>query len=65
MKNAPLKIQFQWGYEAFSKGILTTKIKRNTMQYREWQRGWNTAYFDNLKGIRNGNKATTRNKKVA
>jgi len=29
----------------------------NTMQYREWQRGWNDAYYENLeKGKYNGIK---------
>lgn len=53
--DAPLKIQYQAGYTAFhrggyfnSKNIFvqhTPNIDRNTMQYREWQRGWNDAYF--------------------
>ena len=49
--DAPLRLQFQWGYTAFKKGYITTNIDPKTMQYREWQRGWDTAYFDNLKGL--------------
>ena len=45
------------GYGAFSKTemrkgkhhIVANPLKKNTTPYREWQRGWNAAYFDNLK----------------
>ena len=56
--DAPLRIQFEWGYEAFNKGgsfnkkghymQMSPNMDPNSMQYREWQRGWNTAYFENL-----------------
>lgn len=67
--DAPLRIQFEWGYEAFKKGgsfrsVNPNKVRskkvyvenrpnmdENTMQYREWQRGWNTAYFENLEKL--------------
>ena len=68
--DAPLRIQYQWGYDAFKRGgrFITVKSKNifqesrpnldpNTMQHREWQRGWNDAYYENLtKGIYNGIK---------
>ena len=68
--DAPLRIQYQWGYDAFKRGgrFITIKgknifqesrpnIDSNTMQYREWQRGWNDAYFEQLeKGQYNGIK---------
>ena len=68
--DAPLRIQYQWGYDAFKRGgrFITIKgknifqesrpnIDSNTMQYREWQRGWNDAYFESLeKGKYNGIK---------
>ena len=68
--DAPLRIQYQWGYEAFKRGGRLVKrgkqmlfeenrpnIDPNTMQYREWQRGWNDAYFEQLeKGQYNGAK---------
>ena len=62
--DAPLKIQFEWGYEAFKRGggFKNSSRKRvfvenrpnmdtNTMQYREWQRGWDAAYFENLEKL--------------
>ena len=68
--DAPLRIQYQWGYDAFKRGGRLVKrgkqmlfeenrpnIDPNTMQYREWQRGWNDAYFEQLeKGQYNGTK---------
>ena len=68
--DAPLRIQYQGGYDAFKRGgrFITVKGKNifqesrpnldsNTMQYREWQRGWNDAYYENLtKGTYNGVK---------
>ena len=59
--DAPLRIQFEWGYEAFKKGKLSKAKKgffsadsgldNNTMQHREWVRGWNTAFYDNLSKV--------------
>lgn len=56
--DAPLRVQYSIGYAAFksagyhkkvgSKTVFVehrTKDDMNTMQYREWQRGWNDAYF--------------------
>ena len=63
--DAPLRIQYQWGYDAFKRGgRLVTKngkqmyqenrpnLDPNTMQYREWQRGFNFAYAINLKKVK-------------
>jgi hypothetical protein len=59
--DAPLRIQYQWGYDAFKRGGMFKKVGKkrvfvenrpnldpNTMQYREWQRGWNDAYRESL-----------------
>jgi hypothetical protein len=59
--DAPLRIQYQWGYDAFKRGGRMVKkgkiqifeenrpnIDPNTMQAREWQRGWNDAYYEQL-----------------
>lgn len=46
---APLKIQFNKGYQAFRRGLTKNPYQRkNDIQTREWERGFNTAYFDAL-----------------
>ena len=47
-RSAPLKIQYQQGYYAFSRGWLGNQYNLTTMAGKEWQRGFDTAYFDNL-----------------
>ena len=46
--DAPLKIQWMKGYDAFVYGKLRNPYGSDTMLYREWERGFNTAYYDNL-----------------
>ncbi len=51
--DAPLKIQYSKGYNAFWRGTdkdnypFRNPYHPNSMQYREWQRGYNKAYFEN------------------
>lgn len=40
------------GYEAFRIGHVECPFTVNTQKYREWMRGFNDAYFENLKGRR-------------
>ena len=50
---------FESGYAAFNRVILRKKyyhqlanpMKNGTTGHKEWQRGWNTAYFDNLEKL--------------
>jgi len=42
---------FAQGYEAFLKGYLVCPYRPHRMFEREWHRGFNVAYFDNLKKI--------------
>mgnify|MGYP001434724003 CR=1 FL=1 len=62
--NKSLAKNFEEGYEAFSKvqefkskhyGILYRQMpnpmRKNTTPYREWQRGWEAAYFKNLEKL--------------
>jgi hypothetical protein len=48
-RTAPLKIQFEKGVYAFKRGWLGNPYDPETIQGKEWQRGFNSAYFDNLK----------------
>tara|TARA_R110001599_G_C12039157_1_gene640936 strand:- start:258 stop:494 length:237 start_codon:yes stop_codon:yes gene_type:complete len=47
--DAPLRIQFEKGVLSFRKGKVRSPYPLNTMQYREWERGFESAYFANLK----------------
>ena len=51
-RNAPLKIQFGQGYYAFSRGWLGNQYPADSMAGKEWQRGFDAAYFDNLAKIK-------------
>lgn len=49
MRYAPLKIQFEKGYQAFRRGFVKNPYRRkDDIQSREWERGFNAAYFDAL-----------------
>ena len=50
------------GYEAFLKGRLICPFKVGRMYFREWNRGFNTAYFDNLERIKHVGQSTKRNR---
>lgn len=47
-RQPPLSIQFSEGYKAFRWGMLTNKYDVDTAKGKEWQRGFNAAYFKNL-----------------
>jgi hypothetical protein len=47
-RTAPLSIQLEKGKFAFKKGWLGNPYKPETVQGKEWQRGFNAAYFENL-----------------
>ena len=50
--DAPLKIQWRRGYDAFYSGAkYTNPYKENSMQSREWERGYNRQYFINLNKV--------------
>ena len=50
--DAPLKFQYEQGYSDFKRGRVNSPFHKDTMQYREWNRGFNTAYFENLKKVK-------------
>jgi len=50
--DAPLRVQHQMGYAAFKHGRMTNPFSDDTMQYREWNRGFDRAFYDNLKRVK-------------
>jgi hypothetical protein len=49
LRSAPLKIQFNKGYQAFRRGFTKNPYQRkDDVQSREWERGFNAAYFAEL-----------------
>jgi len=58
--DAPLKFQQEKGYKDFRQGRVVNPFPSDTMQYREWERGFNKAYFDQVKRVRDHEQATGR-----
>lgn len=50
--DAPLRMQYEKGYADFRKGRVGNPFSEDTMQYREWERGFNTAYYEQLNRIK-------------
>lgn len=44
----PLTIAFEMGKRAFYKGIFDAPYKEGTVLLKEWHRGFNESYFENL-----------------
>lgn len=42
---------FDKGYEGFKRNR-TNPFNKDTHSYREWERGYNASYFDNLKLVK-------------
>lgn len=49
--DAPLRMQFDKGYRDFRRGKTTNPFHPDTMQHREWQRGFDIAYYEQLKRV--------------
>ena len=60
--DAPLFIQYKKGITSFYRNE-TTPYKIHTMQQREWSRGWNVAYAENLKKVKHA-EARRRSEKI-
>lgn len=43
---------FEQGYQDFDKGKTTNPYPKNTSKYRDWESGFNKAYFRNLEKLR-------------
>ena len=50
--DAPLKIQFSKGMTDFKRGKINNPYHLNTMQAREWERGYNISYFQRLERVK-------------
>ena len=50
--DAPLKIQFSKGMTDFKRGRVNNPYHSNTMQAREWARGYNLSYFQRLERVK-------------
>tara|TARA_B110000902_G_C14003889_1_gene473756 strand:- start:37 stop:267 length:231 start_codon:yes stop_codon:yes gene_type:complete len=61
--DAPLKIQFTKGFSDFKRGKRTNPYNHNTMQAREWTRGFNTSYFQTLEKVKH-NEARRGSEKI-
>ena len=62
--DAPLKVQYTMGFDGFRYNRLVNPFHKDTMQFREWNRGFNKAYFDNLKRVKD-NEARTRSRAIS
>ena len=51
--DAPLSLQFNQGFNAFKRKKLVNPFNDMTMQSREWQRGFNSAYYMQLERTKN------------
>ncbi len=47
-RSAPLRIQFEQGYKAFRHGWIVNQYDPMSVAGKEWQRGFDRGYFDNL-----------------
>jgi len=45
---------FDEGYRAFKRGNVVNPYHKNTVRNRDWEFGFNKAYFDNLKELEIG-----------
>ncbi len=61
--DAPLKIQFMKGVSDFKRGRINNPYNLNTMQAREWERGFNLSYFQKLERVKK-DEARRRGEKI-
>lgn len=62
--DAPLRMQFEKGYRDFRRGRITNPFHPDTMQHREWQRGFNAAFAEQLSRVQENEQSRTRGQKV-
>lgn len=47
MKKTGLEIAYERGRDAFIEGVFTSPYNEQTMKHKEWQRGFNDAFYNN------------------
>ena len=62
--DAPLRMQFEKGYRDFKRGRITNPFHQDTMQHREWQRGFDKAHADQLSRVQENEQTRARGKTV-
>ncbi len=60
--DAPLHIQYKKGFNSFFRNE-GTSFNINTMQYREWLRGWHDAFVRQLEKVQHA-EARKRSEKI-
>ena len=63
--DAPLSVQYNRGVVDFKKGRTVNPFSDDTMLYREWERGFNAAYFENLKEVKRNEQLTKRGRAIS
>lgn len=53
---------FDEGVRAFQRGNLVNPYNPDTSRYRDWEFGFNTAYFSNLKAVKEKEANATQRK---
>jgi len=51
-KKKPLEVAFDMGQKAFYRGIFDSPYKETSFLHKEWKRGFDSGYFQNLKNLR-------------
>ena len=63
--DAPLKFQYEKGYKDFRQGRVVNPFPDDTMQHREWERGFNKAYYEQLKRVKEYEQLTKGSRAVS
>lgn len=56
---------YQEGYKAFREGLLGNPYSPNTSRHRDWEFGFNKAYFNNLEWVKKKEAERGSSKKAA
>lgn len=62
--DAPLRVQYEKGYRDFQRGRINNPFHPDTMQHREWQRGFDKAHADQLSRVQDNEQFRTGSRKL-